>query len=70
MHVMDSSETGGAGDCVLCEYGKYALYGFLLGGALALAYMAADLILDGALTRMWSRPLAPVTLLGRSDESA
>lgn len=55
---------------MLCEYGRYALYGFLLGGALALAYMSADLILDGALTRMWSRPLAPVMPIGRADESA
>lgn len=59
------------GDCVLCEYGRYALYGFMLGGALAVAYMAADLIMDGALTRMWNGPtLASVTSLGRSDESA
>lgn len=67
---MDSSDTSGA-DCVLCEYGKYALYGFLLGGALAVAYMATDLIMDGALTRLWARPpIATVTSLGRSDESA
>jgi disulfide bond formation protein DsbB len=58
--------------CVLCGLLRYAAWGFIAGAGLAIAYMAADVLTDGALTKAWSstKSLATVTDLTRRDDGA